>query len=35
MADEQFPAAQAALKEYQSLEEQMASPEVVTDERDA
>lgn len=31
MADEQFPAAQAALKEYQSLEEQMASPEVVTD----
>ena len=30
MADEQFPAAQAALKEYQSLEEQMASPEVVT-----
>ena len=31
MADEQFPAAQSALKEYQSLEEQMASPEVVTD----
>ena len=30
MADEQFPAAQAALKEYQTLEEQMASPEVVT-----
>ncbi|NMM93702.1 peptide chain release factor 1 [Bifidobacterium oedipodis] len=30
MADEQFPAAATALEEYQSIEEQMASPEVVT-----
>ena len=31
MADEQFPAAATALEEYRSLEERMASPEVVTD----
>ena len=30
MAVEQFPAAQTALEEYQSTEQQMASPEVVT-----
>ena len=30
MADEQFPAAATALEEYQSIEEQMASPEVVS-----
>jgi peptide chain release factor 1 len=30
MADEQFPAAATALGEYQSIEEQMASPDVVT-----
>ena len=30
MAVEQFPAAQTALEEYQSIEQQMASPEVVT-----
>ena len=30
MAAEQFPAAQTALEEYQSIEQQMASPEVVT-----
>ena len=30
MADEQFPAAVTALEEYRSIEEQMASPEVVT-----
>ena len=30
MADEQFPVAAKALEEYQSLEAQMASPEVVT-----
>ena len=31
MADEQFPAAATAWEEYRSIEEQMASPEVVTD----
>ena len=30
MAVEQFPAAQTALEEYQSIEQRMASPEVVT-----
>lgn len=30
MADEQFPAVATALEEYQSIEEQMASPEVVS-----
>ena len=30
MADEQFPAAATALEEYQSIEEQMARPEVVS-----
>ena len=35
MADEQFPAAATALEEYQSIEEQMASPEVVSNPEQA